>query len=764
MLHFVEAEVRQQIDKRLNAKGWTLDPEHPGRDVFIERSLLGRLGPIQRENLEDLSPDYVFFSDNVPVAVLEAKKPRASLYRAFEQGIDYAERIGCDFVFACNGPTFKSLHMPSGKPMFVNEVEVTEPLAPHGLRRFCKDRTNMVFTVPQQVIKSRSQLIDVFESLNNVLRQAGLRAGLERFTEFANILFLKLLSERDEEDETWADLLNAQADALPEFLNGFIIDQLRQRYESEVLSKTQVNGSALKRIIHELNPLHLMNVDEDLKGVAFEHFLSRTTQAHNDLGEYFTPRSVVRFMVHLVNPQFGHTVFDPFCGTGGFLIEAFRHLSQQLFPTEDAVRILHHKSLYGQELTTTARIAKMNMILFGDGHSGVSQGDSLQPQAHNLYDCVLSNIPFSLELEDHEIQAVDARAKNSDEACLLRCFSSVKQGGSMAVVVPEGLVVNRTHKGLWKRIFSESRVRVIARLPRGTFAPYTEAGTNILYLTDKGTRKTEWYYRPTIDGEKARGTRIPMEDFLFFYQDLDQPGDAPDGVEIVRAQEGHLLWNIPDSKKWVPLAEVASITDGKPLTKLKAVPGPVSVIGGGRGVPAYTHNQFNTDGQCFTLGKSGAYCGYVWWHEYPIYASSDCMVVRSQDEDNYLTFYLYLCLKAKQEDIYGKQQGTGQPHFYKQHIVDFPIPRLSLSEQWEKIGESWEIVRQRVDSEKQETDTLNEAVSAVDAIYTGDAILEKQQSKPIYKAEYKGATPEHVGKALLAYRPINENASDKGCK
>jgi type I restriction enzyme M protein len=99
----------------------------------------------------------------------------------------------------------------------------------------------------------------------------------------------------------------------------------------------------------------------------------------------------------------------------------------------------------------------------------------------------------------------------------------------MAVVVPEGLVVNRTHKGLWKRIYTESRVRVIARLPRGTFAPYTDAGTNILYLTDKDTAKTDWFYQPRIAGEKARGTTIPMEDFLFFYQDTEQPLPPPPG-------------------------------------------------------------------------------------------------------------------------------------------------------------------------------------------------------------------------------------------
>ncbi len=523
MSNLVEADVRQQIDRRLAAKGWILEPDHPNRDVYIERSIVNRLSTIQRRNLDGLAPDYVFFCDSVPIAVLEAKKPNVSIDNAFEQAVDYAERLDCEFVFACNGATFKSLHTPSGQPMFLNNLEVIEPLSPAYLRRFWCERSNNVTTVPHQIIKSRAQLIEVFETLNNVLRQAGIRAGLDRFTEFSNILFLKLLSEKDSENQTWNDLLAKAEDNLPEYLNRYVVDNLRRRYKSEVLSESKVNGGALKRIIRELNPLRLMSVDEDLKGVAFEHFLSRTTASkNNDLGEYFTPRHVVRFITQLLNPRFGDTVYDPFCGTGGFLIEAFRHLVQQTFPSKDAMRKLHYESIHGREITTTARIAKMNMILFGDGHSGVTQGNSLIPAA-NLYDCVLSNIPFSLDIETDIIRAVDASAKDADEACLLHCFNSLNQGGSMAVVVPEGLVVNQDHKNLWTRLFSESRVRVVASLPRGTFSPYTDAGTRILYLTDKGEKSTEWYYRVSLKGENAKGASINPDEFLFFHQNSDAP-------------------------------------------------------------------------------------------------------------------------------------------------------------------------------------------------------------------------------------------------
>ena len=520
MLDLVEAEVRQQIDQRLSAQGWILDPESPSRDVFVERSVVKRLGTIQRRKLQDLSPDYVFFADSVPVAILEAKKPKASIERAFEQGMDYADRIGCDFVFACNGPTFKSLHAPSGQPMFLNNLEVTEPLAPSRLRKFWQSQSNSVFTVPHRVIESRAQLIDVFESLNSVLRRAGIRAGLERFTEFANILFLKLLSERDPDDQTWNDLLAKRENDLPGFLNGFVIEKLKSRYQSDVLSETRVNGPALKRIIQELNPLHLQSVDEDLKGVAFEHFLSRTTAVNNDLGEYFTPRAVVRFMVQLLNPQFGETIYDPFCGTGGFLIEGFRHLSQQIRPSQDAVRVLHHESIYGRELTTTARVAKMNMILFGDGHSGVSQGDSLQPKPRADHNCVLSNIPFSLDLDSDSLQVIDATAKDADEACFLHCFKSIKRGGglpsscpkdwsSIGNTTPSGIASSRSPESGLSLLFREGRLPPTPMPERMSSTSPIRASSGQSGTTGRTSPGRRRRVRVSLATSSCSSTRIP---------------------------------------------------------------------------------------------------------------------------------------------------------------------------------------------------------------------------------------------------------------
>lgn len=712
----IEAEVRHQIDRRLEAKGWILDASHPDRNVFFERAFVDLLGSLQRKALGAKSPDYTFFSNGRPMAILEAKKESISIQEALDQAENYAKRIGVDYVFACNGPAFKSRHIPTQSTMMINGLELVEPPSVDMMNKYVSERSFEIFTVSKKVVRSRDDLIQIFEKLNDVLRQDGITAGVSRFTEFANILFLKLLSEQESENGIWNDLVSKPEKELPNYLNNYAIKQLKNKYGNEVLSDVTISGKSIKAIVNELNPLDLLSVGDDVKGAAFEHFLSRTTASTNDLGEYFTPRKVIQFILNLVNPQFGQTIYDPFCGTGGFLIQAFSHLRQQVSPTKDSMRVLCKESIYGQEQTSTARIAKMNMILFGDGHSGVMQGDSLSLESQNpskQYDYILSNIPFSLNRSKETIISVHPDAKDSDEACLLHCFNKLKTGGSMGVILPEGLIFNKPHREMWNRIFNNSRVRVIASLPRGTFSPYTEAATKVLYLTDKGTASTDWYYDVVLTGEKTSGVTINPDDFLYFYQDTEHPLESKPGVYLAKPKDGFIrTWNNLKNINSFPLSEVADIQKGKMLTKRDAIPGDISVIGGGSGVIACTHNESNHEGGCFTISGSGAYSGYAWWHENALWAS-DCLVVRSKNESVFSSFYLYMCVKALQEELYSRQHGTGQPHIYKEHIWGLPIPELPLDKQQALTAKTLDAMKKRMIAERAENTENRLAVDKI---------------------------------------------------
>ena len=702
----IEAEVQHQIDRSLEANGWILDPHDILQNVFFENAVKSRLPQRSRIRLGQKKPDYTLFDEVLPITVIEAKKSDVvNLNEALDQGSDYADCMEVDIVFASNGFSIKSRHLKKSEPLYFNGVEVNELPSPNLLRKYHVENTNEIFTVSREVIKSRDELINLFAELNDDFRAAGIRAGIERFSEFANILFLKLLSEKGE-DDIWDSLIRLRENDILDYLNRVIIPRLKKDYGGEVISLITAESTPLiKKIVQKLNPLNLTDIDEDIKGSAFEYFMEKTTTATNDLGEYFTPRHIVRFMVRLLNPKFGETVYDPFCGTGGFLTESFKHISQQAKLSKTTSEKLHNKTVFGNEITTTARIAKMNMILFGDGHSGVSQRDSLLADTTGEYNNVLSNIPFSQNLSEDILNRTEGHsghsAKDADEACVLKCFNSLKVGGSMAIVVPEGLLVNKSHRKMLRFILGNSRVRMLVRLPRGCFAPYTDAKTGIIYLTDKGVGKTDWFYRVTVDNDGFDSKRNPirgindLDNVLFFHTLSDIPmenlleGFEVGVVQVKNVQSDksfslHEDWNVGDNMDYVNLEDVAILKNGKSITEVTTTEGNIPVIAGGRGTVAYTHGESNYPGNVFTVSKSGAYSGYVWWHNDPIWAS-DSIVVQSKDESKFLTRYLYMCLKSMQDPLYRRQQGTGQPHIYIEHIRDFPVPAISIDEQKDKI-------------------------------------------------------------------------------
>lgn len=134
----------------------------------------------------------------------------------------------------------------------------------------------------------------------------------------------------------------------------------------------------------------------------------------------------------------------------------------------------------------------------------------------------------------------------------------------------------------------------------------------------------------------------------------------------------------------VSLRKIANISKGQSITKDKVTNGLYPVIAGGQTSP-YFHNKYNYEGNVITISASGAYAGYVWYHTNPIFAS-DCIVIRSKNEDEVSTKFIYHVLKALQSEIYKLQQGAGQPHVYSRDIEKIPIPTPSREKQDEIIA------------------------------------------------------------------------------
>ena len=280
-------------------------------------------------------------------------------------------------------------------------------------------------------------------------------------------------------------------------------------YNTDIFTPLQIrDASILKEIMDKLDPLMLTDVDSDVKGDAFEYFLKASTATKNDLGEYFTPRHIVKTMVRLVNPQIGEKVYDPFCGTGGFLIESFRYIHNNMPRNPNTERILREETVYGNEITNTARITKMNMILAGDGHSNIQMMDSLANPVEGKYDIVLANMPYSQKTKYGQLY--DLPSTNGDSICVQHCMkaiNSMSENGRMALVVPEGFLFRKDLAKTREYLLENCQLQSIISLPQGVFLPYTGVKTDIIYATKVNQkikksekRKDFWYFDVKSDG------------------------------------------------------------------------------------------------------------------------------------------------------------------------------------------------------------------------------------------------------------------------
>lgn len=522
-----EQNVRTLVDGQLKNLGWNL--QHGKKcNVFQEQPRTEE----ERRKLKGKRPDYVLYAGKEihrkePLAIIETKKPGANLGEALKQGDWYAKQLSAPIVFATDGIYYKTLHTKFHKPLYLNGEEVDELIRELQAIKFLEN--NEVDTISTKVKYSRQELIKIFEEANNLLRAEGLRAGIERFGEFSNILFLKLLGEiedlKEEQGENslvskdfrWNHWKNKKGDELLRFVNDTVLNEMGRVYQdSNIFTPLSIkNSTILEKIIDKLEPLTLVNIDSDIKGDSFEYFLKQSTSTKNDLGEYFTPRHIVKTMVKLVNPQFGERIYDPFCGTGGMLIESFRHISKNSPINKRNRKILQEDTVFGNEITSTARITKMNMILIGDGHSGIQQKNSLKNPVENEYDIVITNMPYSQKTEFGSYY--DLPSDKGDSICIQHCIKAIdssSENGRMAVIVPEGFLFRKDMQKTRKYLLDRCCLKSIISLPQGVFLPYAGVKTNILYCTDiKKKKKQEkfWYFDVKNDGYSLNSHRKKLE-------------------------------------------------------------------------------------------------------------------------------------------------------------------------------------------------------------------------------------------------------------
>jgi len=262
--------------------------------------------------------------------------------------------------------------------------------------------------------------------------------------------------------------------------------------------------------VHEISIDHIDDTHFFTLSQVYEDLLLKMGEKNSDGGQFFTPREVIRAMVHTVDPKLGQTVYDPCCGTGGFLAVAYEHIARELgsAPASTDIEKLKHDTFFGREKENLVfPIALANLVLHGIDQPNLWHGnaltkratyDALFRQAPGQFDVILTNPPFGGK-EGKEAQKNFAFETSATQVLFVQdILAELAHGGTCGIVLDEGLLF-RTNESAFvetkRKLVDECELWAIVSLPGGVFST-AGAGvkTNLMFFT-KG-KKTEriWYY------------------------------------------------------------------------------------------------------------------------------------------------------------------------------------------------------------------------------------------------------------------------------
>lgn len=476
--------------------------------------------------------DVVVELDQQPVIVIDSKSPRQYLTdNDREQVISYARLLGniAPYAALCNGHLWRVYDSVSKQQLVrlptYQEVKDTfqQQHLSTGQRLSLVSQANRTLFA----IDSARELSRLMHRCHDVIRNLKGYDPTKAFDELSKLLFAKMYEEREIEDGNRKENRFTTVVVQRERQNGVEIiqnlwrDTVKSKRYRDVFSDEDAKDEillppeAIDKIVGILEDKSLGKTNLDVKGVAFEEFLSATYRG-GGLGQYFTPREIVNFMVDLANPKIGDKTIDPSCGSGGFLIRVYDVVRDKILTSDLSPR---EKTARERELATTslvgidwepraARTCKMNMIIHGDGHAGVYQGNALDieeieekvkkrqrfsPEApaieEGTFDTVLTNPPFGAKDDQkHILKNYELGGKSQKREVLLieRCIRFLRPGGRMAVVIPEGILSNKGDKRVRDYIRQHCIVKAVIRLPQDAFKMSEGAAcTSVLYAVKK---------------------------------------------------------------------------------------------------------------------------------------------------------------------------------------------------------------------------------------------------------------------------------------
>ncbi|TKV07133.1 SAM-dependent DNA methyltransferase [Citrobacter sp. wls619] len=288
---------------------------------------------------------------------------------------------------------------------------------------------------------------------------------------------------------------------------------------------------------------------QDIQGDVYEMLLSEIATAGKN-GQFRTPRHIIKMMAELVQPQLGHRIIDPACGTGGFLLGAYQYIVTQLainagtrnlVPDEDGFirtsvaatfdekrQLVLQESLYGYDIDATmVRLGLMNLMMHGIDEPNIDYQDTLSKSYNeeSAYDIVLANPPFTGSIDKGDInEALQLTTTKTELLFVENIYRLLKKGGTACLIVPQGVLFGsgKAFRDLRQTLMERCDLKAIITLPSGVFKPYAGVSTAILLFTKvwgakeiitKPATEHVWFYEMAADGYSLDDKRSKQEGY-----------------------------------------------------------------------------------------------------------------------------------------------------------------------------------------------------------------------------------------------------------
>jgi len=407
-------------------------------------------------------------------------------------------------------------------------------------------------------LKKTHNLKHVFATIRGYL--AGNAVGTTRDEEFAkqliNMILCKLYDEKYTKPEDMVCFRAGIHESAKE-----VSERIKERFEEakkaypdvlESNDKIELDDKSILYIVGELQPFCLLNAERDVVGDAFEVFIHGALKGGQ--GQFFTPKNVVKTAINILDPDVDDKIIDPACGSGGFLIEALKYVHNKIDQqgvdfgwTENEIfgvksRTINQNIRGIERDKFLSKVAKAYMVIMGDGKSGIYCEDSLEMPSNwgektqaNIslgeFDIVLTNPPFGAKIPvkgEKKLSQYDLgykwkivnnrwekdKIKDQEAPQILfidRCLQLLKEGGKMAIVLPDGMLSNPTDGYIVQYLLDKTELIGIIDLPMSTFLPYTPTKTHLAFF---------------------RKTSKPRKDYTFFMSYAKTCGHDKRGKEV----------------------------------------------------------------------------------------------------------------------------------------------------------------------------------------------------------------------------------------